>query len=167
MLGISVRDGKGHPVRATIEWLTSNPHVAAFSKGDKLDSRAKGTCEVWARVKGTKIEGPRVPVEVWTVDHILLTPRTLDIPLGKQEQITAEVTDDEGRRSTDVLLEWQHDAEDQMTVLIDRSGVVTGNRLGRTAVTAGAGGIWARIPVSHRANSRRRPRPARVVARSF
>jgi hypothetical protein len=43
-----------------------------------------------------------------------------------------------------------HDAQDQMTVLIDRSGVVTGNRLGRTAVTAGAGGVWARIPVEVR-----------------
>jgi hypothetical protein len=149
-LGVSVRDQKGRPVRATIEWLTSDPHVAGFSKGDKLDAHAKGACQVWGRVKGTKIEGPRVPVQVWAVDHILLTPRTLDIPLGKEEQITAEVTDDEGRRSTDVLLEWLHDADDQLTVLIDRSGVVTGNRLGRTAVTAGAGGVRARIPVEVR-----------------
>jgi len=150
MLGVSVRDRKGRPVRSMIEWLTSDPHVAAYSKGDKLDARAKGACQVWARVRGTKIEGPRVPVQVWIVDHILLTPRTLDIPLGKREQITAEVTDDEGRRSTDVLLEWLHDAEDQMTVLMDRAGVVTGNRLGRTAITAGAAGIWARIPVEVR-----------------
>lgn len=150
LLGVSIRDRRGRPVRATIEWLTSDPHVASFSKGDKLEAHAKGTCELWARVKGTKIEGPRVPVQVWSVDHILLTPRTLDIPLGKRERITAEVTDDEGHRSTQVLLEWFHDAEDQLTVLIDRSGVVTANRLGRTAVTAGAGGIWARIPVEVR-----------------
>lgn len=150
MLKVNVRDRKQRPVRATIEWMTDDPHVAAFSKGDKLDAHAKGTCQVWARVKGTKIEGPRVSVEVWDVDHILLTPRTLDIPLGKREQITAEVTDDEGRRSTNVLLEWVHDAEDQMTVLIDRSGVVTANRLGRTAVTAGAEGVWARIPTEVR-----------------
>src|SRR5882757_6743634 len=99
MLGVNVRDHMGRPVRAAIEWLTSDPHVATFLKGDKLDAHAKGTCQVWARVKGTKVEGPRVPVQVWAVDHILLTPRTLDIPLGKREQITAEVTDDEGRRS--------------------------------------------------------------------
>jgi hypothetical protein len=150
ILGVSVRDGKRRPVRAAIEWLTSDPRVATFSKGDKLVAHDKGTCQVWARVKGTKIEGPRVPIEVWTVDHILLTPRTLDIPLGKREQITAEITDDDGRRSTEVLLEWLHDAEDQLTVLIDRTGVVTANRLGRTAVTAGAGGVWARIPVELR-----------------
>jgi hypothetical protein len=150
MLKVSVRDRKGRPVRATIEWMTNDPHVATFSKGDQLDAHAKGTCQVWARVKGTKIEGPRVSVQVWAVDHILLTPRTLDMPLGKREQISAEVTDDEGRRSTNVLLEWLHDAEDQLTVLIDRSGVVTANRLGRTAVTAGAAGVWARIPVEVR-----------------
>lgn len=150
MLNPSVRDRKGRPVRAILEWLTSDPHIASVSKGDKLVAHAKGTCQLWARLKGTKIEGPHVPVRVWAVDHILLTPRALDIPLGKQEQITAEATDEEGHRSTDVLLEWLHDAEDQMTVLIDRSGVVTGNRLGRTAVTAGAGGVWARIPVEVR-----------------
>jgi hypothetical protein len=150
ILGVSVRDGRGRPIRAAIEWTTSDPRIAAFSKGDKLVAHEKGICQVWARVKGTKIEGPHVPIEVWTVDHILLTPRTLDIPLGKREQITAEITDDEGHRSTEVLLEWLHDAEDQLTVLIDRAGVVTANRLGRTAVTAGAGGVWARIPVEVR-----------------
>lgn len=146
-LNPSVRDRKGRPVRAAIEWLTSDSQVANFAKGDALVAYAKGTCEVWARIKGTKIEGPRIPVRVWVVDHVLLTPRTLNVPLGCREQIVAEVTDDEGQRSTDVLLDWLHDAEDQLIVRIDREGVVTGNRLGRTAISAGAGGVWARIPV--------------------
>jgi len=146
-LNPSVRDRKGRPVRAAIEWLTSDSQVATFAKGDTLVAYAKGTCEVWARIKGTKIEGPRIPVRVWVVDHVLLTPRTLNVPLGCREQIVAEVTDDEGQRSTDVLLDWLHDAEDQLIVRIDREGVVTGNRLGRTAISAGAGGVWARIPV--------------------
>ncbi|MFI5092981.1 MAG: hypothetical protein ACHQIK_06030 [Candidatus Acidiferrales bacterium] len=147
ILDLSVRDRKGRPVRATIEWMTSDSRIANFSKGDMLVAHAKGTCEVWARVKGTKIEGPRVPTRVWAVDHVLLTPRTLCIPLGRQQQITAEVTDDEGQRSTEVLLDWIHDAEDQLIVRIGRSGVVTGNRLGRTAISAGASGVWARTPV--------------------
>jgi hypothetical protein len=148
ILNPSVRDGKGRPVRAAaIEWLTSDARVASFVKRDKLVAHLKGTCEIWARVAGTKIEGPRIPTQVWTVDHVLLTPRTLNISLGSQEQIVAEVTDDEGRRSTEVLLDWLHDAEDQLIVRIDRTGVVTGNRLGRTAISAGAAGVWARIPV--------------------
>lgn len=147
LLNLTVRDRKGRPVRAAVEWLTSDPNVASFSKGDTLVAQAKGACEVWARIKGTKIEGPHIAIRIWAVDHVLLTPRSLSIPLGRQQQITAEVTDDEGQRSTEVLLDWIHDAEDQMTVRIGRSGVVTGNRLGRTAISAGAGGVWARTPV--------------------
>lgn len=148
LLRPSIRDRRDRPVRGVaIEWLTSDPHVASFLKGDALIANAKGICEVWGRVKGTKIEGARIPVRVWAVDHVLLTPRTLDIRLGRKEQIVAEVTDDEGARSTDVLLDWMHDADDQLIVRIDRAGVVTGNRLGRTAITAGAGGVWARSAV--------------------
>jgi hypothetical protein len=148
ILNPTVRDGKGRPVRAAIiEWLTSDSRVASFVKNDKLVAHVKGTCEIWARIAGTKIEGPRILTRVWPVDHILLTPRTLVIPLGRQEQIVAEVTDDEGQRSTEVLLDWMHDSEDQLVVRIDRAGVITANRLGRTAITSGAGGVWARIPV--------------------
>lgn len=45
------------------------------------------------------------------------------------------------------MLEWSHDADDQMIVRMSRRGIVTGNRPGRTSVTAGAGDVWARIPV--------------------
>jgi hypothetical protein len=148
ILNPSVRDNKGRPVRAAvIEWSTSDSRVASFVKNDKLVAHVKGACEIWARVAGTKIEGLRILTRVWAVDHILLTPRMIFIPLGRQEQIVAEVTDDEGKRSTEVLLDWMHDSEDQLVVRIDRAGVITGNRLGRTAITAGAGGVWARIPV--------------------
>lgn len=147
LLEVSVKDTTGRPVRATIEWSTSDSRVAAISRDGVLEARDKGICEVSARVKGTGVESDRIPVCVWNVDHVLLTPRTLDIPLGTRQQIIAEVTDDEGKRSTDVLLDWRHDAEDPMLVRVSRGGVVTANRLGRTAITAGAGGLWARIPV--------------------
>jgi hypothetical protein len=69
------------------------------------------------------------------------------IPLGSRQQIVAEVTDDEGNRSTDVVLDWSHDAEDPLIVRISRKGVVTGNRVGLCAVKAGASDVWARTPV--------------------
>jgi hypothetical protein len=147
MLNVCVRDSKGRPVRAPLVWLTDDDEVASVSREGALEAKAKGSCEVWVRVKGTGIESTRVPVRVWNVDHVLLTPRALDVPLGTRQQILAEVTDDEGKRSAGVLLDWQHDSEDPLLVRISREGIVTGNRLGRTAVTAGAGGVWARIPV--------------------
>lgn len=147
MLELSVRDATGRPVRAKIEWRASDAHVAAVSRDGLLNAKDPGSCEVWARVKGTGIETNHIPVRVWNVDHVLLTPRSVDIPLGSQHEIVAEVTDDEGKRSVEVLLDWRHDAEDPLIVRISRKGIVTGNRLGRTAITAGAGGVWARTPV--------------------
>jgi hypothetical protein len=146
LLEVRVRDADGRPVRSTVEWFSSDSHIASVSRDGLLEGRDKGNCEVWARVKGKSIETPRIPLRIWSVDHVLLTPRTLNIPLGTRQTITAEVTDDEGKRSTDVLLDWRHDADDSLIVRIGRSGVITGNRLGRTAVTAGAAGVWARIP---------------------
>lgn len=104
------------------------------------------------RVKGTAIESSKVKTEVWAVDHVLLTPRTLEIHLGLRNQIIAEVTNDEGYRTTDVFLNWKHDADDPLIVRISPKGWVTGNRLGRTSITAGAGdpaagGVWARVRV--------------------
>ncbi len=146
-LEASVRDPHGHPVRATIDWFTSDAHIAAVSRDGKLEAKGKGICEIWAGVRGTTIETERVPVRIWNIVHVLLTPRTVEVPLGAREQILAEVTDDDGKRSTNVLLEWRHDAEDQLILRISRRGIVTGNRLGRSSVTAGAGSVWARIPV--------------------
>jgi hypothetical protein len=147
MLELRVRDAKGRPVRATLEWHASDGHIVALARDGSVTAKEAGRCEVWVDVKGTAIKSERIPVRVWSVDHVLLTPRTLNIPLGSREQIIAEVTDDAGERSAEVLLDWRHDAEDPLIVRISRAGVVTGNRLGRTAITAGAGGVWARIPV--------------------
>jgi len=146
ILDPTVRDSRGRPVRARLEWLTTDRHVADITEG-MLVAREKGTCNIQVKVKGTSILSEHIPVRVWNVDHVLLTPRILDIPLGTRQQIVAEVTDDDGDRSTRVLLDWRHDADDQLAVRVNRDGVVTGNRLGRTAVTAGAGRVWARVPV--------------------
>jgi hypothetical protein len=145
-LEVAVRDSNGRPVRSTLEWLVADRHVAELHGNGELVAKDKGETEVWVRVKGTMIESGRIPVKVWNVDHVLLTPRNLDIRMGTRQGIVAEVTDDEGNRSTQVLLEWRHDSEDPLLVLINHSGVVTANRLGKTAITAGAGDVWARTP---------------------
>jgi len=149
-LEASVRDALGRPVQTSIEWFTSDAKIAKVSRDGKLEGVEKGRCEIWGRIKGTTIETERIAIQVWNIDHVLLTPRNLEIPLGAREQILAEVTNDDGQRSTKVMLEWRHDADDQMIVRISQRGSVTGNRLGRTSVTAGAANIWARIQVEVR-----------------
>jgi hypothetical protein len=134
-----VRDAAGRLVaHVELEWCSGDRHVAKFEQGSRIVAVDKGTTEIWARIVGTPIESPRVQIQVWVIDHVLLTPRTLDIPLGKKKQIVAEVTSDEGERAATVFLNWKHDADDPLIVRIHPGGRVTGNRLGRTTITVGA-----------------------------
>jgi hypothetical protein len=150
-----VVDADGKPVQLRMVWQSSDPTVARFVSGDLLEGRNKGSTEIWITAeigRGRKLESVHIPVKVSVVDHVLLTPRQIEIPLGQRAQVLAEVTDDEGTRSTNVLLSWRHDGDDQLLVRMSPMGHVTGNRIGKTAVTAGVGdphdgGVWARIPV--------------------
>lgn len=141
--------------KLTFEWTSNDRHVIEFTGTDAAIACGKGRTTISIAIAGTSIRSREIPVEVWNVDHVLLTPRSLDIPLGKRKQIVAEVTNDEGLRATNVLLKWMHDADDPLIVRINPAGWVTGNRKGRTNVTAGAGdpvadGVWARIPAAVR-----------------
>jgi hypothetical protein len=147
-----------------MEWHSADRHVAEVV-GGSLVAQGKGETELWATVPHTGIQSPRIRVKVVNVDHVLLSPRDLNIPLGTRARIIAEVTDDDGVRSTDVYLQWSHDSDDPMMVRISPLGSVFGNRLGQTAIRAGAGdpehgGVWARIPVEVRVvPNERRNRP--------
>ncbi len=151
MLGPRVVDADGRLVpRTEVEWQTDDRHIVEFRAGDQVVATGKGTTRIWCSVSGTAVESQRIQIEVWGVDHVLLTPRTLNIPLGRRQRITAQVTNEEGDRATNVLLNWKHDAADPLIVRISPWGWVTGNRLGRTSISAGAGdetagGVWARI----------------------
>jgi hypothetical protein len=149
-----VIDSDGLPVRGTdLIWCSNNPRIADFPnpKQGRLVAKQKGQCAIQLKIKGKAIQSEPVQIAVWIVDHVLLTPRELKIPLGTRQSIIAEVTNDDGERSADVLLNWKHDADDSQIVRIAPSGTVAGNKLGRTAVSAGAGdpkegGVWARVP---------------------
>lgn len=153
LLSPVARDALGRPVAgAELEWISNDNRIARFESEDtdELQAVAKGVTQIRVRDRHTGIVSEPIRFEVWTVDHVLLTPRQLQIPVGARKRILAEVTNDEGARATDVLLKWAHDADDQLTVRIKPTGWVTGNRLGKTTVSAGAGdpdsgGVWARI----------------------
>lgn len=157
-----VKDDEGLTVRAgPIEWVSGDRHVVEFV-GPELIATGKGETEIWVRLQGSDLESMRIRVVVLNIDHILLTPRNLEIPQGTRQQIQAEVTDDDGHRSTDVYLEWAHDSDDPLLVRVSPKGSVFGNRVGSTSVRAGAGdptagGAWARIPVDVKVVPNERP----------
>jgi hypothetical protein len=108
-----------------LEWIVDDGQIARIEAG-VLRGRHGGTCHIHAKVPGTMIRSNSVTVEVWVVDHVLLAPRSLEILLAKRADITAEVTNDRGERSTDVLLEWKHDADDQLIERLNRSDRAVG-----------------------------------------
>ncbi|MFN2610768.1 MAG: hypothetical protein ABR507_07860, partial [Actinomycetota bacterium] len=119
ILGVRVVDTAGRTVpNVELQWFSSDSYVARFTEVDALETLDRGKSDIWVTVKGTPIESVHVPIEVWRVDHVLLTPREIEVPLGKRKRLTAEVTSDEGQRSADVYLDWKHDAEDQFTIRI-------------------------------------------------
>jgi len=153
LLSPVVRDAVGRPVAgAELEWISNDNRVVRFDseETDRLTAIAKGIVQVRLRVRDSNAVSEPIRFEVWAVDHVLLTPRQLQIPVGVRKKILAEVTNDEAGRATDVLLNWAHDADDQLVVRIKPTGWVTGNRIGKTTVSAGAGdpsssGVWASI----------------------
>lgn len=153
ILGVRAKDNAGRIVpRANFAWRAQNADVVSISADGELEARHKGNSIIWVSLQDGDVAPVSVPVEVWVVDHVLLTPRSLEVPVGTGKQIIAEVTNDDGYRATDVFLEWKHSADDQLIVRIRPNGWVTGNRVGRTAIMAGAGvpasgGVWSRIAV--------------------
>jgi hypothetical protein len=169
VVNAKARDSAGKiAARAQLEWHSSDARIVRFGEQGELIACGKGAAQVWARLcklpkagatNGTAATAPRAPVEsakisveVWAVDHVLLTPRAMELPLGRRKQVIAEVTSDEGARAANVFLNWKVEAANPLTVRIQPNGWVTGNRLGHASLTAGAGdpndgGVWARIPV--------------------
>ncbi|MCH7726675.1 MAG: hypothetical protein IH991_09380, partial [Planctomycetes bacterium] len=121
-------DAAGRTVpKLTFVWTSNDRHVIEFESSDVALARGKGRTTISIAIEGTNIRSREIPVEVWNVDHVLLTPRNIEVPLGKRKQIVAEVTNDEGSRATNVLLNWKHDADDPLIVRINPAGWITGN----------------------------------------
>lgn len=146
VLGPRVRDAQGNPVQADVTWHLDGP--AARAEGSELSGVECGRATVWAAVEGTAAESRRVPLEVWNVAAVELSPGELELRVGGRRQVTAKVTSDMGEQAEDVLLEWRVHGEDKLAVRVRPNGWVSGNRLGEGKVLAGAGdrktGAWSK-----------------------
>jgi len=154
LLSPVVRDEYGRTVHGMeLEFLTDESSVLEVdpSTGDAR-AAAGGDCSVWVRLASSGLRSEFVAVRTCSVDHVLLSPRQVEVVQGHRKQVVAEITDTEGNRKSNVILNWKHDADDQLVVRIGPTGWITGNRIGETHVYAGAGdpetGVWSRIPAA-------------------
>ena len=120
------------------EWKSDNQEVIVIDNEGNCTAKSKGNCRVWVSLKNSPVISSPIEVEVWKIKEIILSPRTLQIPTGQIRLITSQVTNDEGDKSSEVLLKWGHDSEDQRLIKISPKGYVFGNVVGKTNVFAEA-----------------------------
>lgn len=77
-----------------------------------------------------------VPVVIADIDRILVTPDTLNVPIGSTGQLTAHALDATGALLGGVELSWE--AGDPGVASVDENGLVTGAAIGNTRIAATA-----------------------------
>jgi hypothetical protein len=151
ILNPTVKDKQGKPVRADLVWSTDNKDILKLSKNGDCEALDKGTCKLWVSVAEKMVKTPPIEIEIRVIKDIFLSPRNLQVPVGHSKEIRAQIIDDEGKKSTEVLLNWRHSAYNKNMVKISPRGHVFGNILGKTSVSAGVndpknGDLWSSIP---------------------
>lgn len=151
ILNPTVKDKEGKPVRTDLTWSTDNKDLLELSKNGDCKALDKGICKLWVSVAGTMIKTPPIEIEIRVIKNIILSPRSLQVPVGHSKEITSQIIDDEGKKSTEVLLNWHHSADNKNMVKISPRGHVFGNIIGKTSVSAGVnnlknGDLWSSIP---------------------
>ena len=81
--------------RTRFSWSSSDRHILEVGEDGQVIARGKGHATLSIKTDGCE-KVILIPVEVWQVDHVLLTPRNLRVEVGKRKQIVAEITNDEG-----------------------------------------------------------------------
>jgi len=144
----TVRDENDKPVKANILFKTDTDCNGLIDIDNNGNFRAisKGNCILYLSVPDAEITSPPISIEIIKLKDVLLSPREMKIGVGHSKQIIAQITTDEDVRHSDVILDWRHDAADQNMIKISPRGFVFGNKVGKTAITAGSNstnGIWA------------------------
>ena len=139
LLKPTARDIHKNPIMSpNWEWKSDNKKIIEIDNYGNCTARSKGVCKIWVSLAKSSVISAPIEVEVWQIKEIILSPRNLEIPTGHIKMITAQVTNDEGDKSADVLLTWRHDSEDLKIVKISPRGYVFGNTIGKTNVYAEA-----------------------------
>jgi hypothetical protein len=147
----TIRDKNSKAVNLDLIWMSDEKKIIKLDKDGNCMALEKGECKIYIKVKNTKINTPPIVIEVITIKDVILSPRELTIGVGHSKQVISQVTSDDGKRYSDVLLDWKHDAADQNIIKVSPKGYVFGNKIGKTLIKAGVNSIsnvWAVNPVS-------------------
>jgi CSLREA domain-containing protein len=122
-------------------WDSSNPNVATVSpqtgKLTTATAHTGGSAQIRARAGGQAGAGT-LNVNFPPVASIEVTPATVTIPVGGQQQFTARAFDASNNEIAGLTFTWS--SSDTSAATVDQNGLATGVAVGTTTVKASAGG---------------------------
>ena len=122
-------------------WQTSNANAATIDANGLAHGLNAGACEITAQARGVR----SVPVTLNVQEsppvltRIEVTPNSLTLPLGVQQQFTARAFDQRGHELSGVAFAWA--SSDSGVATIDQTGFATTRTQGATDISATAQGV--------------------------
>ena len=122
-------------------WQTSDAAVATIDAQGLARGLAVGACEVTAQARGVRSSLAQLTVRETppVLTRIEVTPNTVTLPTGVQQQFTARAFDQRGRELSGVAFAWATD--DQNVAAIDQTGLANTVGPGATSISASAQGV--------------------------
>ena len=130
--------------RRAIAWSSSAPTVATVTADGTVTAVSNGTASITATVEG--VSGTASFTVVDPIASVLVTPATVTLPVGANEQVTASARDAKGAPLTGRPVVWA--SSNPAVATINASGIVTAVAAGSANITATVEGVDATATVT-------------------
>lgn len=157
-LTATVRDARGNVLTGRpVSWSSSDADVATVSTTGVVTAVGAGTATITASSGGqsgtatvTVTAPPPPPPPPPTVDHVVVTPATLQLTPDATHDVTAQVYDSGGHRLDGYTVQWS--TSDDHIVTVSATGALTAQvrarRSGSATITATTGGKRGSLTVA-------------------
>lgn len=145
-LSASALDRRGQPVAdVELSWTSNNPEIAQVDPAGLVRAEAIGKATITASADGVSAS---TSVEVFSaVKRIEIDPPTVTLSVGTNEQLSAQLFDEDDELLSARAVDWS--SSDEQIVTVDSHGQITGVAQGEASVRARSGGVTgtARVKV--------------------
>lgn len=141
----TARNATGDPIAAVFAWSSENTSIATVNSNGFVTGVAAGSTTITAAFGNLTASIP-VTVGAGGLASITIVPSTPSIQVGATLPLTASGTDSSGN-TLPVAFSW-YTANSTIAAVDATTGVITGVSVGKTNISAAAGGLIAVVPVT-------------------
>lgn len=132
-LSATTKDAAGNALTGrAITWSTSDASIATVNNG-VVTAQALGTATITATSEG-KSAAAQITVTVAPVATVVVSPATVSVLPGATTQLTATLSDANGKPLSGRTVTWS--SSDQSKATVSQTGLVTGVAYGQVTITA-------------------------------